>query len=481
MNLSPVAAALALPLPNSYWVAPGRLLAGEHPAGPTAEVTRERVSRLLETGIDCFLDLTQPHEIVPYEAALPAGVRYLRHSIPDHGIPHHPAHMGEILDALQRALSEGRVVYLHCRAGIGRTGMVVGCLLAEQGLPGEPALTELNRLWHQSARSGLWPSVPETPEQVEYVRAWQPRRARESDPLLEPATLAAARGLRERFQGTLLGLATGDAVAAATQHGRPGRFTPVGDMLGGGPFDLPRGAWTDDTAMALCLAESLLEREGFDAHDQVMRYRRWQQEGYLSATGQCVGITAGTARALALAQWRRQPFAGTHDPSIQDSESLSRLAPVVMYFFAAGPAVAAEHAAQAARTTCQAPLVLEACRGLARALHAALSGRPKPAIMAAAASPTGPHAGAALHGAPATLAAALQAFEGTANFRESVLAAANLGGNSDVVAAACGAIAGAHYCASAIPALWRDSLLQRALLEGYADRLLTHALLGLGE
>ena len=107
-------------------------------------------------------------------------------------------------------------------------------------------------------------------------------------------------------------------MAAATQYRRPGRFTPVGDMLGGGPFDLPRGAWSDDTAMALCLAESLLERAGFDARDQVERFRRWQQQGHLSATGQCVGITAATARALARAQWRRQAFSGSHDPDALD-------------------------------------------------------------------------------------------------------------------------------------------------------------------
>ncbi len=104
----------------------------------------------------------------------------------------------------------------------------------------------------------------------------------DADPLLDPDTLAAARNLRERFVGTLFGLAIGDAVAAATQFRRPGSFSPVGDMIGGGPFDLPRGAWSDDTAMALCLAESLLERDGFDARDQVERYSRWQQEGYLS-------------------------------------------------------------------------------------------------------------------------------------------------------------------------------------------------------
>jgi len=484
VDAHPAAVNVAVPLPNSYWVLPGRLLAGEYPGGPTPELTRERLSRLLEAGIDCFLDLTQPQELTPYEALLPTDVDYLRHPIPDHGIPTAPDEMAEIMQSLRGALREGRVVYLHCRAGIGRTGMVVGCLLAEQGLAGEEALAELNRLWRQSARSVQWPTVPETDQQYEYVRRWQPLPSEASDPLLAPSTLAAARPLRGRFQGTLFGLATGDAVAAATQYRRPGRFTPVGDLLGGGPFDLPRGGWSDDTAMALCLAESLIERHGFDPRDQVVRYRRWQQEGYLSATGQCVGITAGTARALALAQWRRQVFSGSHDPGILDPESLSRVAPVAMYFFAQGATVAAEQAAEAARTTCQAPLVLASCRALARALHAALSGRPKSAIVGAARlsdESTLPLAGSAPpDSAPAVLAAAVDAFDRTPNFREAVLAAANLGGSSDVVAAVCGALAGAHYSLGAIPAPWRDSLVKRHWLDSYADRLLAHALLGLG-
>src|SRR6202035_1522650 len=119
--------------------------------------------------------------------------------------------------------------------------------------------------------------------------------------------------------------------------------------------------------------------------DQVARYRRWQQEGYLSCTGQCVGITAGTARALALAQWRQQPFSGSHDPEALDPEALSRVAPVAMYFFAQ-TAAAFGRAAEAARTTCQAPAVLTACRALAQALHAALSGEPRPVILALAQS-----------------------------------------------------------------------------------------------
>ena len=190
----------------------------------------------------------------------------------------------------------------------------------------------------------------------------------------------AARTLRERFQGALVGLAVGDALAAHTQFRKPGSFAAVGDLLGGGPFDQPRGAWTDDTAMALLLAESLLEREGFDAHDQVQRYVRWQREGYGSATGQCVGISANVARALATAQYKRQPFAGSHDPEQLDKDPLSRIAPVVMYFFADAPAAVAK-AAEAARITAQAPMVLDCVRLLAAMVHLALSGRDKAAVL----------------------------------------------------------------------------------------------------
>jgi ADP-ribosyl-[dinitrogen reductase] hydrolase len=289
--------------------------------------------------------------------------------------------------------------------------------------------------------------------------------------------LAAARGLRERFLGAMLGLATGDAVAAATQYRRPGTFPPVGDMLGGGPFDLPRGGWSDDTSMALCLADSLIECNGFDARDQVERYRRWQQEGYLSATGQCVGITASSARAIAMAQWRRQAFSGSHDPAQLDPEPLSRVAPAVLFFFASSDH-AIEQATEAARTTCQAPAVLDACRSLARALHAALSGQPK-AVVLERAAPAGADV-VARSGAPAALTAAVAAFGAADNFRDAILYAVNLGGDSDVVAAACGQLAGAYYGVKAIPTSWHNGLTQKELIASYADRLLAHALLALG-
>ena len=279
----------------------------------------------------------------------------------------------------------------------------------------------------------------------------------------------------------------------------PAVSPPVGDLLGGGPFDMPRGAWTDDTAMALLLAESLLAREGFDGHDQVQRFSRWQREGYGSSTGQCVGISANVARALATAQYKRQPFAGSHDPEQLDKDPLSRVAPAVMYFFA-DAAGAVARAAEAARITAQAPMVLDCVRLLAAMLHQALSGRDKPAVLRPpreswATATTRPEVLAVYDGSYSrrmppeisggghilqALEAALWAFHHGETFREGALLAANLGRDSDVVCAAYGQLAGAFHGVSAIPGIWRNSLIKQEVVIETADRLLTHALVTLG-
>lgn len=302
-------------------------------------------------------------------------------------------------------------------------------------------------------------------------------------------SLGAVHRLRERFQGLLLGLAIGDALAAATQYRKPGSFLPVGDLLGGGPFDLPRGAWSDDTAMALCLAESLLEREGFDPYDQMERYLRWQQRGHLSATGDCVGITASVSRALASAAWRRASFSGSDDPQQLDKELLSRVGPAVMFQFA-DDGQAIEDAARSARCTCQAPLALAACRLFAAMLHAALAGRCKAEVMTPpsalwlAESPS-PGLESLLRDEPsaevgivAALATARRAFAASGSFRAGALEVVNQGGDSDVHAAVFGQLAGAFYGVSAIPRVWRNSLIRKDLIADMADRLLTAALLG---
>jgi ADP-ribosyl-[dinitrogen reductase] hydrolase len=189
-----------------------------------------------------------------------------------------------------------------------------------------------------------------------------------------------------------------------------------------------------------------------------------------------VGITAGTARALAVAGWRQQPFSGSHDPAHPDPEPLSRVAPAVLFAFASREE-AVRLASAAARTTCQVNTVLAACADLARALLAALAGEPKARILAEQSSTPARGAG---KGAMRALAGALESFAAAGSFREAVLHAANLGGNSDVTAAVCGQLAGAFWGASAITASWRTALLRAPLIESFADQLLAHALVRMG-
>ncbi len=491
------------PLENAYWVEPERFLAGEHPVGDSDEATRARMHRLLDSGADFFLDLTAPGEVESYERWLPGPygrdpVAYVRKPIVDHGLPERRGQMIEILDEIDAALANGRRLYLHCRAGIGRTNLVVGCWFARRGLAGEAALDELNRLWRASARSASWPTVPETAAQVDYVRAWREDRSVSIPGADRPASLT----MKDRCRGMLLGLAAGDACGQPAAQRRPGTFTPLGDLLGGGPFDLPRGAWSDETAMALCLAESLVEDGGVDFGGQARRYRLWQQQGHLSSTGECVGISAETARALAQAHWTGNPIAGSHDPARPAKEPLARLGPVVA-LLCGDPERAVDAAVDCARVTHQAPLTLDAVRYFAGLLAGALRGLPKAELLAPMFSPAdgywGRHTlkpdvlrvarGGWRNKAPPrifgggqaaeALEAALWSFAPAGSFREAVLAAVNLGGDADTTGAIVGQLAGAHYGAAAIPRSWRASLVAgdriTALADALAERAVGHA------
>jgi len=161
-----------VPLPNTYWVLPDRLLAGEHPYGAHESDARDRLARLCAAGIDYFIDLTELAEMPDYSPLLPPQTEYLRSEIVDMSVPRQVAHMQTLQSQIRAALARERRIYVHCRAGIGRTGLVVGCYLAEQSLDGKAALRQLNRLWQQSERAKSWPKVPQTPQQADYVRAW---------------------------------------------------------------------------------------------------------------------------------------------------------------------------------------------------------------------------------------------------------------------------------------------------------------------
>ncbi len=115
---------------------------------------------------------------------------------------------------------------------------------------------------------------------------------------------------QDRYRGCLMGLAAGDAVGTTVEFEPPGTFTPVTGMEGGGPFGLEPGQWTDDTSMALCLAESLATCWEFNAVDQMDRYVRWATEGHLSSNGECFEIGVTVSDALRRYRTTGGPFAG---------------------------------------------------------------------------------------------------------------------------------------------------------------------------
>ena len=178
---------------------------------------------------------------------------------------------------------------------------------------------------------------------------------------------------RERFHGCLLGLAAGDALATTLEFKKPGTFEPIDDMVGGEPFRLEAGQWTDDTSMALCLATSLIETGSFDPMDQMERYVRWRREGYLSSNGCCFDIGLTVSDALSRFEQTGDPYSGSTDPMSAGNGSLMRLAPVPMYF--AGDAQESiDRSAESSRTTHGAREPIDACRYFAGMLVGALSG-----------------------------------------------------------------------------------------------------------
>ena len=299
---------------------------------------------------------------------------------------------------------------------------------------------------------------------------------------------------RDRFRGCLLGLAAGDALGTTLEFRPPGSFEPISDMVGGGPFDLQPGQWTDDTSMALCLATSLIERDGFDPMDQMQRYVRWVGEGYLSSTGTCFDFGRTVARALAKFIRYHDPYAGSTDPDTAGNGSLMRLAPVPMYF-AAEPTEAIDRAADSSRTTHAAHEAVDACRYYAGLLVGALRGVDKHTLLSPHYCPIDGFwerdplvheidrvaAGSFRFLDPPdikgtgyvvdALEAALWAFHNADDFRAGALLAVNLGDDADTTGAIYGQIAGAHYGAEAIPNSWRTKLTMLTEITSLADQL----------
>jgi len=301
--------------------------------------------------------------------------------------------------------------------------------------------------------------------------------------------------LASRFRGCLLGLAVGDAIGTTVEFMSRGSFEPLTDMVGGGPFHLPVGAWTDDTSMALCLADSLIEHRGFSAHDQMKRYLDWWRHGFRSSTGKCFDIGQTTARALRHFEANGNPFSGSTDLNTSGNGSLMRLAPIPMFYLGRGLPAAIAAAQDSSRTTHGSVLCLDACRLLCDLIFAALSGNSKHDLLFEddyfdflEVKPLAPKIQGIFKGdyrektidqisgsgyVVDCLEAACWCFLKTDNFRDAVLLAANLGDDADTTAAVVGQLAGAYYGEDGIPREWLMNLVMAEEIGALADRLRT--------
>jgi ADP-ribosyl-[dinitrogen reductase] hydrolase len=342
-----------------------------------------------------------------------------------------------------------------------------------------------------------------------------------------PLTEADDNEILRRMQGSLVGLAVGDALGASVEF-RPNAYMqqhPVSDMLDGGTWGLKAGQWTDDTSMALCLAASLIVKGGFDGYDQLVRYKWWYRKGYMSSTGTCFDIGSATRQAIVEFEKRQRQCAEelqtkanmtipdhSLDQTIAERLSqidfdtkcgakdangngpLMRLAPIPLFYFRSAPD-AIQFAGTSASLTHGGKKAIDACRFYSALICSAINGVSKQDLLdkkiyrehfkarldedvmkiieGSYKEKDGYEGGIRGKGFILNaLEAALWAFYNDEDsFEKGVLLAVNLGDDTDTTAAIYGQLAGAVYGIDGIPQRWRDRLFQTNFLITLANGL----------
>ena len=371
---------------------------------------------------------------------------------------------------LRSRLRQGFGIVVHCKGGLGRAGLVAARLLVELGTDPEDAIKQV-----RTAR----PGAIETHEQLAYV---QQQTAVEED---RPIRTSAA--IRARGRGALIGLAIGDALGTTLEFARRDSYPPLTDMIGGGPFGLKPGEWTDDTSMALALVDTLLSCNGIDEADLMRRFVEWRNEGTYSSNGHCFDIGMTVSAALTCWEQSGDPIAGSTDPATAGDGSLMRLAPVALRYHD-DITTLNDAAARQSRTTHGAPEAVAACIIYARMIANAISGSTLDDVLSINADGLTGRIADIVNGSwrgkerqeirasgyvAHSLEAALWCIARTGNFREAVLSAANLGEDADTTAAITGQLAGALYGENGIPEAWRQRIVGYDRISEMADQLLS--------
>lgn len=376
--------------------------------------------------------------------------------------------------ALRQMIRSGFNVFVHCKGGLGRAGTIAARLMVELGQDRDSAI--------EAVRIARAREAIETRQQEAHVR--------KQVPLATCAPDVSSQAIKDRAVGALLGLAVGDAVGTTLEFKRRDTYRRLTDMVGGGPFHLKAGDWTDDTAMAMALSASLEQCGRLDETDLMDRFIDWYRNGNYSCTGTCFDIGNTTSSALRRYEKTGNPIAGSSDPSDAGNGSLMRLSPVAVRFWHDREALR-DAAARQSRTTHASPASVEACTLYADMIADAIEGKSLDQILAPKAETYGslirPIANGSWRGRHRStieasgyvvhaLEASIWCVARSHDFESAVLMAANLGDDADTTAAITGQLAGALYGASAIPAHWRERVAWSARITAMAERLTASAL-----
>ena len=358
----------------------------------------------------------------------------------------------------------------HCRGELGRSGMIAARLLVELGWAPDKAIAAIRH---------VRPGAIETRSQEQVVMAARPIRPRPVD--------RSPEAVADRARGCLLGLALGDALGTTLEFAARDARPKVTDLVGGGPFGLKPGQWTDDTAMALALGTSLREAGVLDERDLMQRFVAWYAEGQYSCTGTCFDIGITTRQALERFRRNGDPLSGSTDPRAAGNGSLMRLAPIALRFLADRTTLV-DAARRQSRTTHGADEAVDACAAFAELLAEAIGGTRREEVLAPRPTSYCANIASILAGSwraktraeivssgyvVHTLEAALWCVARTTSFREAVVLATNLGDDADTVAAVTGQLAGALWGVNSIPAEWLNKLSWRHEMESLAGQLVS--------
>lgn len=450
---------LSKPIPNSYWVIPGLLLAGEYPRNPDEPSSIEKLQALTDGGITVFIDLTTPADgLISYRSLLQrinASAEHHSFPIPDVSIPQSSETTAKVLDLLDQTMSIGRGVYLHCWGGVGRTGTIVGCWLARHCLSGTMALETLGSLWRHCPKARFRQS-PETDQQRRYILNWQ-----ESEQKHAENTLSRARGcmlgqLAGDSLGSLVEFQTPDQIRQTYPHG-------IRELKDGGTWNTLAGQPTDDSELALMLARSLVEHGRYDRYKVKAAYRTWFDSGPFDCGGTIASALRGMPNEDSQANgalMRVSPlgiFGSGHD--LWDVSKWAMLDAGLTH---PNPVCRQANAlftmalARAIRTGCSAQSLYAGMLVWAEELNAETS--LKGALLQAA--QTAPlnyirHQGWVLIAFQNAVWQMLHA----PNLEEGVVDTVMHGGDTDTNAAICGALLGAIQGESAIPTQWKEKVL----------------------